>query len=111
WAEEVKADLSRVNPNGGAIALGHPLGATGCVLATKAIHELLRTGGHYGLVTMCCGGGAWYRHPARGHQLTETSMRRRPRPVRVAPLSVPKDRSTKRGAQAYEHRTGPQSPG
>jgi acetyl-CoA C-acetyltransferase len=57
WAEEVKADLSRVNPNGGAIALGHPLGATGCVLATKAIHELLRTGGHYGLVTMCCGGG------------------------------------------------------
>ena len=57
WAEEVKADLSRVNPNGGAIALGHPLGATGCVLATKAIHELLRTGGRYGLVTMCCGGG------------------------------------------------------
>jgi acetyl-CoA C-acetyltransferase len=57
WAREVDADLSKVNPNGGAIALGHPLGATGCVLVTKAVHELKRTGGRYGLVTMCCGGG------------------------------------------------------
>jgi acetyl-CoA C-acetyltransferase len=57
WAEVVGADMSKVNPNGGAIALGHPLGATGTVLITKAVHELERTGGRYGLVTMCCGGG------------------------------------------------------
>lgn len=57
WARECDADLAKVNPNGGAIALGHPLGATGCVLATKAIHELQRTQGRYALVTMCCGGG------------------------------------------------------
>jgi len=57
WADVVDADLSRVNPNGGAIALGHPLGATGAVLLTKAVHELQRTGGRYALVTMCCGGG------------------------------------------------------
>jgi acetyl-CoA C-acetyltransferase len=49
--------MSRVNPNGGAIALGHPLGATGTILITKAVHELIRADGHYGLVTMCCGGG------------------------------------------------------
>jgi acetyl-CoA C-acetyltransferase len=57
FADEVKADPEKINPNGGAIALGHPLGATGCVLITKAVHELARTGGRYGLVTMCCGGG------------------------------------------------------
>jgi acetyl-CoA C-acetyltransferase len=57
WADVVGADMSKVNPNGGAIALGHPLGATGTVLITKAVHELERTGGRYGLVTMCCGGG------------------------------------------------------
>ena len=57
WAEVVDADMTKVNPNGGAIALGHPLGATGTVLITKAIHELERTGGRYALVTMCCGGG------------------------------------------------------
>jgi acetyl-CoA C-acetyltransferase len=57
FADEVKADPEKINPNGGAIALGHPLGATGCVLVTKAVHELTRTGGRYGLVTMCCGGG------------------------------------------------------
>ena len=56
-ADEVKADPEKINPNGGTIALGHPLGATGCVLITKAVHELARTGGRYGLVTMCCGGG------------------------------------------------------
>lgn len=54
---ELGADPSRVNPNGGAIALGHPLGATGAFLTTKAVHELHRTGGRYGLVSMCCGGG------------------------------------------------------
>ena len=47
----------QVNPNGGAIALGHPLGATGCILVTKAVHELHRTEGRYGLISMCCGGG------------------------------------------------------
>jgi acetyl-CoA C-acetyltransferase len=57
WADEVHADPARVNPNGGAIALGHPLGATGCVLTTKAVHELRRSGGRQALVTMCCGGG------------------------------------------------------
>ncbi len=57
WAKTVGADPARVNPNGGAIALGHPLGATGCFLITKAAHELQRTGGRYGLISMCCGGG------------------------------------------------------
>ena len=57
WARELGADLAKVNPNGGAIALGHPLGGTGAVLVTKALHELERTGGRYGLITMCCGGG------------------------------------------------------
>ncbi|MEY2958603.1 MAG: hypothetical protein RLZZ01_1171 [Actinomycetota bacterium] len=57
WAREVDADLERTNPNGGAIALGHPLGATGAFLLTKALFELERTGGRYGLVSMCCGGG------------------------------------------------------
>ena len=57
WAEDSHADPERVNPNGGAIAMGHPLGGSGCVLTTKAVHELRRSGGRYGLVTMCCGGG------------------------------------------------------
>jgi acetyl-CoA C-acetyltransferase len=57
WAKEVGAEPARVNPNGGAIALGHPLGATGTVLVTKAVHELERTGGRYAVVSMCCGGG------------------------------------------------------
>ena len=57
WAKEVGADLAKTNPNGGAIALGHPLGATGTFLLTKALYELERTGGQYGLVSMCCGGG------------------------------------------------------
>ncbi|WP_028934870.1 acetyl-CoA C-acyltransferase [Pseudonocardia spinosispora] len=57
WAQDTKPDMAKVNPNGGAIALGHPLGGTGCVLITKAVHELRRSGGRYGLVTMCCGGG------------------------------------------------------
>jgi acetyl-CoA C-acetyltransferase len=49
--------MERVNPNGGAIALGHPLGATGAILVTKALAELERTRGRYALITMCCGGG------------------------------------------------------
>ena len=47
----------KVNPNGGAVALGHPIGATGGILTVKAMYELQRTGGRYGLVTMCIGGG------------------------------------------------------
>lgn len=57
WAHELKSNLANVNVNGGAIALGHPLGATGGVLLTKCLNELERTGGRYGLVTMCVGGG------------------------------------------------------
>ena len=57
WAKELDADLDRVNVNGGAIALGHPLGATGAKLMTTLLHELERTGGRYGLQTMCEGGG------------------------------------------------------
>ncbi len=57
WASELHPDMAKVNPNGGAISLGHPLGATGCFLTTKAVHELARSGGRYGVVTMCCGGG------------------------------------------------------
>lgn len=57
WERDVKPDPAAVNPNGGAIALGHPLGGTGVVLLTKAVHELERTGGRRALVSMCCGGG------------------------------------------------------
>ena len=57
WQRETGADLSRVNAHGGAIALGHPLGATGARLLTTLVHALERTGGRYGLVTMCEGGG------------------------------------------------------
>ncbi len=57
WAKELGADLDKVNVNGGAIALGHPLGATGAKLMTTLLHELERTGGRYGLQTMCEGGG------------------------------------------------------
>jgi acetyl-CoA C-acetyltransferase len=57
WSQETGASLERANPNGGAIALGHPLGATGAILMTKLVHELHRTGGRYGLQTMCEGGG------------------------------------------------------
>lgn len=57
WEREIKPDHARVNPNGGAIAMGHALGSTGCVLTTKAVYELERAGGTRALVTMCCGGG------------------------------------------------------
>lgn len=57
WEKEVKPDPEAVNPNGGAIALGHPLGGTGVILVTKALHELERGGGRRALVSMCCGGG------------------------------------------------------
>ena len=57
WLKETGADPEKVNVNGGAIALGHPLGATGARLMTTMLNELERTGGRYGLQTMCEGGG------------------------------------------------------
>jgi acetyl-CoA C-acetyltransferase len=57
WSDELGAPLERTNPNGGAIALGHPLGATGAILMTKLVHELRRSGGRFGLQAMCEGGG------------------------------------------------------
>jgi len=57
WEKELKADMSKVNVNGGAIALGHPLGASGAKLCATLLNELERTGGKYGLLTMCEGGG------------------------------------------------------
>jgi acetyl-CoA C-acetyltransferase len=57
WARTLEPDMARVNPNGGAIALGHPLGATGCGLVTKALNELERSNSQRALITMCCGGG------------------------------------------------------
>jgi acetyl-CoA C-acetyltransferase len=57
WARECGPDMAKANPNGGAIALGHPLGGTGAILTTKALHELERVDGQWGLISMCCGGG------------------------------------------------------
>jgi acetyl-CoA C-acetyltransferase len=57
WEKELNPDPARVNPNGGAIALGHPTGSTGARLITSALHELERSGGRYALIAMCCGGG------------------------------------------------------
>jgi acetyl-CoA acyltransferase len=57
WEREHHPDMSRVNPNGGAIALGHPLGCSGTRLLATLVNELERTGGRYGLQTMCEGGG------------------------------------------------------
>jgi len=56
-SRELGLDPAKVNPNGSGIGLGHPIGATGAIIATKALHELQRVGGHYALVTMCIGGG------------------------------------------------------
>jgi len=52
-----RRDLQKTNVNGGAIAVGHPLGASGAILMTRLLHELERRDGRYGLETMCCGGG------------------------------------------------------
>jgi acetyl-CoA C-acetyltransferase len=57
WERDLKPDRARVNQNGGALAIGHPLGGTGAVLITKAVHELERSDGEHALITMCCGGG------------------------------------------------------
>jgi acetyl-CoA C-acetyltransferase len=55
--KDLGLDPAKVNPNGGAVALGHPIGATGAILTIKAMYELQRTKGRYGLITMCIGGG------------------------------------------------------
>ena len=57
WLHDLKGDPTRLNVNGGAIALGHPLGCSGAKLMTTLLHELERTGGTYGVQTMCEGGG------------------------------------------------------
>ena len=54
---DLKFDAAKTNPNGGAVGLGHPIGATGALVTVKALYELQRTGGRYALVTMCIGGG------------------------------------------------------
>jgi len=54
---ELDLPMERTNPNGSGISLGHPVGATGCILVLKALYELRRTGGKYALVTLCIGGG------------------------------------------------------
>ena len=56
-AKGLGLDPAKTNPNGGAIALGHPVGATGAVIVTKLLHELIRVNGRYGIATMCIGGG------------------------------------------------------
>jgi acetyl-CoA C-acetyltransferase len=56
-SKQLGMNSAKVNPNGGAVALGHPIGATGCILTVKTLYELARTGGRYGLITMCIGGG------------------------------------------------------
>jgi acetyl-CoA C-acetyltransferase len=56
-ARELELPADRTNPNGSGISLGHPIGATGCILVVKALHELKRSGGKRALVTMCIGGG------------------------------------------------------
>ena len=63
WERELEPDMDRVNVNGGAIALGHPLGSTGARLITTLLHELERSDTEIGLVTMCCGGGLGTGHP------------------------------------------------
>src|SRR5262249_28606426 len=111
--KELNPDMATVNPNGGAIALGHPLGGTGAVLLTKALPELERTGGRYGLVTMCCGGGLgtgtlierlWSSSPS------PDSLR--PAPTRFTRQSIPPRpggarRSRTPPTRAWRHHAGP----
>ena len=66
-AKVLELDMAKTNPNGGAIALGHPVGCSGAFIATKALYELQRTGGKYALVTMCIGGGG-HRDGVRANQ-------------------------------------------
>jgi acetyl-CoA C-acetyltransferase len=57
FVKDIGADMEKVNVNGGAIAMGHPLGATGAIILGTLVDELERTGGRYGLATLCIGGG------------------------------------------------------
>ena len=68
--------MDRTNPNGSGISLGHPIGATGCILTVKALYELKRTGGRRALVTMCIGGGQGIAAIVRNHVIaTFTNLR------------------------------------
>ena len=67
WRRELEPDFDRVNVNGGAIALGHPLGCSGARLITTLLHELERSDKQTGLVTMCCGGGLGRARCFNGH--------------------------------------------
>ena len=88
WLKETSADPERVNVNGGAIALGHPLGATGARLMATLLYELERTGGRYGLQTMCEGGGqanvtiidAWGNSPSASAGVLVVNATRRDGP-------------------------------
>src|SRR2546422_4468801 len=95
-SKELGMDPAKVNPNGGAVALGHPIGATGALLTVKAMYELQRTGGRYGLITMCIGGGqgiaagvepgeAPRRPPGRNPQKTGSATGDPPGPVGAPP--------------------------
>ena len=81
WEKEHHPDMEKVNVNGGAIALGHPLGCSGARLMTTLLNELERTGGRYGLQTMCEGGGMANATDHRASRLT----RRRPSAAAPAP--------------------------
>ena len=83
WAKDTGADLGKVNVNGGAIALGHPIGATGTKLMATLLNELERTGGRYGLQTMCEGGGQANRlRPTSSAVATSVPHTRHGSPVR-----------------------------
>ena len=56
-ARDLKFDMAKVNPNGGAVALGHPIGASGCRILVTLLHEMQKTGAKKGLATLCIGGG------------------------------------------------------
>ena len=96
--DELGLDPARVNPNGGAIALGHPLGASGARLVTMLVHELARTGGRYGLATMCIGVG-------QGIATVVERIEGRARPVAPRPLGqVSGDPRRQRRARRSAHR-------
>ena len=74
WASDLQADVSTINVNGGAIALGHPLGASGARIMTTMLHELERSGGRFALQTMCEGGGHGQRHDHRAARIARLPL-------------------------------------
>ena len=92
-ARQLEFDPNKVNPNGSGISLGHPVGATGAIITTKAVHELRRIGGRYAMVTMCIGGGqgvAAVFERCRRHQLHAYLRAHRSRRLpRVRRLRIP----------------------